>query len=118
MRIKVPLFQKSSSLIMNHINRKNKGKIGDMALKLDMSKANDHVEWGCLQQIMSKLESHKNWTRLVMRCVSSVTYAMCINGHPCCQIVPTQGLCQGDSLSPYLFLICAEGLSALLHKVV
>ena len=53
-----------------------------------------------------------------MRCVSSVTYAMHINGKPCGQITPTRGLCQGDLLLPYLFLICVEGLSALLHKSV
>ena len=67
---------------------------------------------------MAKLGFHENWTQLVMRCVSSVTYAVCINGKPCGQIIPTQGLRQGDPLSPYLFLIYAEGLFALLHKVV
>ncbi|KAK9998773.1 hypothetical protein SO802_018376 [Lithocarpus litseifolius] len=104
--------------IMNHINRKKKGKCGEMALKLDMSKAYDRVEWDCLKQIMAKLGFHEDWIRLVMRCVSSVTYAVRINGHACGQIIPTRGLRQGDPLSPYLFLICAEGLSALLHKAV
>ena len=68
--------------LMTHINRKKKGKNGEMALKLDMSKAYDRVEWGCLKLIMAKLGFHEDWIRLVMRCVSSVTYDVRINGHP------------------------------------
>ena len=102
--------------LMDHINKKRKGKDGEMALKLDMSKAYDRVEWRCLQKIMERLGFHERWIRIVMACVSSVTYAIRLNGQPCGRIVPSRGLRQGDPLSPYLFLLCAEGLSALLHK--
>ena len=41
-----------------------------------------------------------------------------INGRPRGDICPLRGLKQGDPLFPYLFLICAKGLSALLKKLV
>ena len=39
-----------------------------------------------------------------------------MNGKPTGVIKPTRGIRQGDPLSPYLFLICAEGFSSLLRK--
>ena len=103
---------------MHHINQKRGGKIGEMALKLDMSKAYDKVEWVCLEKIMEKLGFSSRWRELMMHCIFSVTYVVRINGSPRGNIIPSTGLCQGDPLSPHLFLICAEGLSALIKKSV
>ena len=101
---------------MHQINLKKSGTKGEMALKLDMSKAYDRVEWACLEKIMEKLGFHSRWRRLMMQCISSVTYVVRVNRKPSGHIIPSIGLCQGDPLSPYLFLICAEVLSALIKK--
>ena len=104
--------------VMHHIKQKKGGKLGDIALKLDMSKAYDRVEWACLEKIMEKMGFAEKWRNLVMRCVSSVTYSIRINGKPRGHIIPTRGIRQGDPLSPYLFMLCAEGLSSLIRRAV
>ena len=51
---------------------------------------------------------------LIMLCISTVQYNMLRNGKEVGPIIPSRGLRQGDSLSPYLFILCAEGLSSLI----
>lgn len=50
-----------------------------------------------------------------MICVTTVTYVVLVNDQPGQKITPTRGLRQGNLISPYLYLICAEGLNILLH---
>uniref|UniRef100_A0A7N2MU32 Reverse transcriptase domain-containing protein n=1 Tax=Quercus lobata TaxID=97700 RepID=A0A7N2MU32_QUELO len=59
---------------------------------------------------------NERWIQLIMGCVKTVSYSVLVNGEPCGMIQPTRGIRQGDPLSPFLFLLCTEGLNGLIKK--
>ena len=101
---------------LHYMKNHQSGKSGFMALKLDMSEAYDCVEWSYLERIMRRMGFDDKWVALIMECITSVSYSILINGEPTSVIHPSRGIRQGDLLSPYLFLLCTEGLHSLLHQ--
>ena len=99
-----------------HYLKRKKGKLSACAVKLDMAKAYDRFEWVYLQRMMLRLGFHEVFVSLVMRCVTSVSLSVRVNGVLTEPFRPTRGIRQGDPISPYLFLLCAEGLSSLLKS--
>nr|XP_023877746.1 uncharacterized protein LOC111990191 [Quercus suber] len=92
------------------------GKEEFMAIKLDMSKAYDRVEWVYLEAVMRRMGFDEKWIRLMMICITTVSYSILVNGEPTSMIVLTRGIRQGDPLSPFLFLLCTEGLNGLISQ--
>ena len=101
---------------MHSITKRKKGKDGLTAIKLDMSKAYDRVEWAYLGSMMRKMGFEERWISLIMMCVTTISCSVLINGEPRGIIIPSRGLRQRDPISPYLFLLCAKGLSTMIRK--
>jgi hypothetical protein len=102
--------------LTHYMQNKQGGHLGVETFKLDMSKAYDRVEWPFLQGMMRRLGFAESSVKLIMMCVTTVSYKISVNGHYEERILPTRGLRQGDPLLPYLFILCAEGFSSLMEN--
>ncbi|KAL9679186.1 hypothetical protein QQ045_017042 [Rhodiola kirilowii] len=102
--------------ISHCIKSKSKHKTGFISLKLDMSKAYDRIEWKFLEKMMLVLGFAESWVRKIRIWVESVSYRVRINDHISEVIKPSRRLRQGDPISIYLFLLCAEWLTFALKK--
>ena len=85
-------------------------------MKLDINKAYDRVEWHFWQSIMENTGFPNTWIERVMSCVLTPSFSILVNGKVYGTIHPSRGIRQGDPLSPYLFLLCAKGFTALLDQ--
>lgn len=86
--------------ILHHI-RKSKAREGGMAMKLDLEKAYDKVDWKSLKQALLKFGFPTKFVNIIIICVTSTSLFILWNGEPTTSFRPFQG----DPLSSYLFVI-------------
>ena len=97
--------------IIHHMKQKNKGNVGEVTLKIDISKAYDRLCWDYLKIIMLKMGFAPKWVDWIMLCVSTVTCSISVNGKLVDPIKPKRGLRHGIPLSPYLFYVQRASLT-------
>ncbi|XP_024006886.1 uncharacterized protein LOC112083394 [Eutrema salsugineum] len=87
-----------------------------IAIKTDMSKAYDKVEWKFLEILFDKMGFDPQWSGWIMECIRSVSYTVLLNEGLHGHIQPERGIRQGDPLSPFLFILCAEALVHVMSR--
>lgn len=85
-------------------------------VKLDISKTYDRLECPFLESMLIRFGFNNGWVERIMQCVQTVSYSFLHDGCEFGNIQPKRGIRQGDPISPYLYILCAEGLSAVIRR--
>ncbi|XP_048608917.1 uncharacterized protein LOC106394319 [Brassica napus] len=89
--------------LFHALRTKPSGRNKRMAIKTDMSKAYDRMEWSFIEAVLRKMGFSETWTSWVMRCITSVKYKVLMNGEPRGNIIPASGQCINFDKSSLLF---------------
>ncbi|GJW51553.1 RNA-directed DNA polymerase, eukaryota, reverse transcriptase zinc-binding domain protein, partial [Tanacetum coccineum] len=100
--------------LLRGYNRKNGPK--RCALKIDLQKAYDTVNWSFLRSILHLFGFHSVMVEWIMICITTASFSINVNGSPYGYFKGTKGLRQGDPISPYLFTLVMDVLNLLMRK--
>jgi hypothetical protein len=91
-----------------------------LLFKVDFEKVHDSIDWGYLDDVMGRMSFPTLWRKWIKECVCTATVSVLVNdnGSPTDEFPLERGLRQGDLLSPFLFLLAAEGLNVPMEAMV
>ncbi|GAU30676.1 hypothetical protein TSUD_39000 [Trifolium subterraneum] len=89
-----------------------------LLFKVDFERAYDTINWSFLERMMIKMGFAEGWLKWMRACIFQSFMFVLVNGSPTKDFDVSKGLRQGDPLSPFLFLIVAEGLTGMVRRAV
>lgn len=87
-----------------------------MIIKIDVEKAFDTLEWNVVIATLRRMLFPKCWITWIRNSFSSASFSFIFNGKHSGWINSSRGVRQGDPLSPLLFILTSQTLTAILNK--
>ncbi|KAK9157712.1 hypothetical protein Scep_004286 [Stephania cephalantha] len=97
-----------------HSMKRKSGKKGWMAIKMDLEKAYDQLRWSFVKDTLTMAHIPTWLIDRIMHCISNFQMKVLWNDFMLEAFTPTRGVRQGDSLSPYIFVLVMEVLA---HRI-
>lgn len=89
-----------------------------MAIKIDLEKAYDRINWDFVIFCLKESNFPPLLINLIRHCISSTSFNILWNGDRTDPFCYSRGIRQGDPLSPYLFVLCMDRLSHIISEKV